>query len=279
MHGMTTQMAALDDFVARARAQNSLHRDTHLQTLGELTTSVHGAFAALRDEIGGVRTRVHECQVTMSKQTAELDTAVRSFAEEAREPLAELRSSLHDSQFDEYTPTGATPPRTTYEYPKILPRTESPSSILGRVKHARQPPLSPSQSEEPAPVTRSPSKTRVYHDSADEVGSLQPAVTPCAPSNMGLREVDPNVVVKQLGYNADPSASIYGKSSPEKDRTANFDKDDMEPPPAKRHQAASMAGANKPTQKSTRRLAALVEGRENVPISGARRLRNRPSNG
>jgi kinesin family member 11 len=269
-------MATLDDFVTKARAQNSLHHEARLQALGALTGNVRQAYSSIQGEISTMRDRVDEFQGDIRRYTCELSSAVQPFAGDVCEPLAELRKSLQETPLYDYTPTGTTPPRSTYAYPTILPRTASHSSIIGKLRQVKMPNISP---EKPASLQRSPSKTRVYNDTKDEVGSLLPSVTSCTSSNTGLREIDANVVAKQLSCNTEFSSSIGAKLSPEKDIAVHLENDDSAPPPTKRRRSNSTSIENRLPQKATRRLAGLADGRENVLIASGRRLRNRPSSG
>jgi kinesin family protein 11 len=101
------------------------------------------------------------------------------------------------------------------------------------------------------------------------------------PSNTGLREVDANVVARPPAHSTDDKTSA-GQSTSVVDSSDNAaEADDMNPPPPKRRRSNSVVLESKLPQKMfTKKMAGMMEGRENVPptgVSSGRRLRNRPS--
>jgi kinesin family protein 11 len=294
MQGMASQMEALDDFVTKARSQNGLHHEAHLGNLRELVTDVRESYAALQDGFSGLNNRVQTFQDDSIRQKGAVEEIIAPFTEDVRQPLTELRNNIQNAPLNEYKPTGTTPPRTTYEYPTVLPRTEPHGALITKLKQVKQPALSPLDGEEPGPLL-SPSKTRVYNDAEDEVGDLQPTTTAFTSSNTGLREVDINVVARPPGYSPDSdstnsSASLTGsKFSSDEDTPFAEKDDDMAPPPLKKQHLSTTAESKLPQKIMTRRMATgmLSDGRENLmplnlPSGGpnhGRRLRNRPSSG
>lgn len=278
---MAVQMEALDDFVTRARSQNGSHHESHLANLESLTKNIRDSFASLEEGLGSMNTQLHAFQQTATEQEDSIKQAVTPFSEEVRQPLVELRNNIQNAPMAEYKPTGTTPPRTSYEYPRTLPRTESHSTLLDKLKQTTQPILTPLEEENLEPGLRSPikhrmgspMKTRVYNDAEDEVG--EPTITTSTiitSSNTGLREVDLNVAAKQ------PNSS-----SPERDFSKSMIDvvEDPAQPPLKKRQTAS---ESKLPQKALMRRAPpgiALDGRENVPLNESigRRLRNRPSIG
>ena len=301
MQGMATQMEALDDFVTRARSQNDSHYEAHMGNLQELTGAVRGSYEAIEAESVSFSGRMRSIGAEVGQKRKAIDEVVTPFSTEVRQSLEDLRNNIQAAPMAEYEPTGTTPPRTTYEYPTILPRTESHTSLLARFKQAQhqQSPetLESLDGEEPGPnnhVLGSPSKTRVYHDhTEDEVGA-QPSSTTTQPaplassSNTGLREVDVNVAARP------PSSSTVGSGYPiakmtttdeastkhklfrnrDEEDTANEDEDiadeELAPPPAKK-QKRSLESRLPQKKITTRRIAAAggilpLEGRENDPV-------------
>ncbi|GAM40023.1 kinase-related protein [Talaromyces pinophilus] len=278
---MAVQMEALDDFVSRARSQNGSHHESHLANLESLTKNIKDSFSSLEEGLGSMSSQLHAFQQTASEQEDSIKQAVTPFCEEVRQPLVELRNNIQNAPMAEYKPTGTTPPRMSYEYPRTLPRTESHSTLLDKLKQTTQPILTPLEEENLDPGLKSPfkhrmgspMKTRVYNDAEDEVG--EPTITTSTiitSSNTGLREVDLNVAAKQLN-----------SSSPERDSSkSTIDViEDPTQPPLKKRQTAS---ESKLPQKALMRRAPpgiALDGRENVPLdtSIGRQLRNRPSIG
>lgn len=279
---MAVQMEALDDFVTRARSQNGSHHESHLANLESLTKNIKDSFASLEEGLGSMNTKLNAFQESVTEQGNSIKQTVTPFSEEVRQPLVELRNNIQNAPMAEYKPTGTTPPRTSYEYPRTLPRTESRSTLLDKLKQTTQPILTPLEEENMDPGLKSPIKyrmgspikTRVYNDAEDEVG--EPTITTSTiitSSNTGLREVDLNVAAKQLN-----------SSSPERDFTKSMILDALEDPaqpPLKKRQTAS--DSKLPQKGLTRRAppGIALDGRENVPFDASigRRLRNRPSIG
>jgi kinesin family protein 11 len=228
-----------------------------------------------------MNTQLHAFREAVTAQEDSIKQAVTPFSAEIRQPLVELRNNIQNALMAEYKPTGTTPPRTSYEYPRTLPRTEPHSTLLDKLKQTTQPILTPLEEENLDPGLKSPIKlrlgspikTRVYNDAEDEVG--EPTITTSTiitSSNTGLREVDLNVAAKQLK-----------SSSPERDFAKSMIDvlEDPAQPPLKKRQTAS---ESKLPQKALMRRAPpgiALDGRENVPLDASlgRRLRNRPSIG
>lgn len=277
---MAVQMEALDDFVTRARSQNGSHHESHLANLGSLTKNIKDSFASLEEGLGSMSSQLHAFQQTATEQEYSIKQAITPFSEEVRQPLVELRNNIQNAPMAEYKPTGTTPPRTSYEYPRTLPRTETHSTLLDKLKQTTQPILTPLEEENLDPGLKSPfkhrmgspMKTRVYNDAEDEVG--EPTITTSTiitSSNTGLREVDLNVAAKQLN-----------SSSPERDLCKSMIDvmEDPAQPPLKKRQTVE---SKLPTKALMRRAppGIALDGRENVPLDASvgRRLRNRPSVG
>lgn len=104
-------------------------------------------------------------------------------------------------------------------------------------------------------------------------------------SNTGLREVDLNVA-KQHAHDAEDDTAPAANSetpvpAPSMDLSDTPDHDEPEQPPLKRHRSASSntpVETKLPQKMLSKRMAGMMEGRENVPpsaIAGGRRYRNR----
>ena len=288
---MAVQMGALDDFVTRARSQNGSHHDAHLANLDSLTKNIKDSFTSLEAGFGSMNSQLHELQETVAAQEHSIKQAVTPFCEEVRLPLVELRDNIQNAPMTEYTPTGTTPPRISYEYPRTLPRTEPHSTLLDKLKQNNQPILSPLEEETLDPGLKSPIKhrmgspikTRVYNDAGDEVG--EPTITTSTiitSSNTGLREVDINVAAKQPNSN-----NIVSCVSPELSKSIKIDLEDdqQQQPPLKKQQTVSDSKLPQKAFMARRAPPAgiVVDGRENnIPLNASisgRRLRGRPSSG
>lgn len=313
MQQMAVQMEALDDFVTRARSQNGSHNEAHLAALERLTKNIKDSFTSLEEGFGSTHTQLNGFQDLATQQGDDIKQIVTPFSEDIRQPLIELRTNIQNATMAEYKPTGTTPPRTSYEYPKILPRTESRANLIERMRQPVQPPvLTPLEEETLDPGLKSPLKhrmgspvkTRVYNDAEDEVGepaniSTSTTSTAISSSNAGLREIDINVVAKQPNFNHnntinnnndDINALCVSPELPFKsiksDNITNHNQEDDDQPPLKKQQTVSDSKLPQKAAAAFIRRAPsgiVLEGRENtVPLNvsvGGRRLRSRPSSG
>jgi kinesin family member 11 len=194
MKDIDIQMRALDDFVTRARSQNTQHYDAHSQSLKSLSKTAKASY----DSIGSQLATTHERSKSLSDDISEkqklLDEALTILDSTFQRPLSDLRANISRMNLQEYEPTGETPQRTQYEYPTVLPRTETHENLL-----AIAGPLSP--------LAVSPSKTAVFSDpipDADESVESRPLVTDFSASLPpggkfsqtlpGLREINVNVL-------------------------------------------------------------------------------------
>ncbi|BAE66113.1 unnamed protein product [Aspergillus oryzae RIB40] len=279
---MDKQMEALDDFVAKARSQNGEYRDAHISSLDNMASSVRESYSFVHEQLEGVGTRIGQLQEDAAQQQHSLHETTSPLSEEVRKPLTELRNNIHSRPLQEYIVTGATPQKRHYEYPTDLPRTEAHDALISGIRTSRDLTLLPFNGEDHLPGT-SPTKGFVYNDTEDEVGNQTP--TARITSNTGLREVDANVAAKQLASSPGDRASvrqsnisIAGKSS-EVD-TVPESEDSDEPPAKRRCSNPTTTDSKLPKNMLTKRMAGMMEGRENVPppgLSSARRTRTRPA--
>lgn len=282
MDDMGRQMEALDDFVAKARSQNGHYRDAHLATLDSMSTGVRESYTSVQERVDGLNDRINQFKGEAAEQHVNLGDSVVPLLEDVCKPLSNLKSSIQNRSFEQYVSTGVTPWKRKYEYPSALPSTESHEALKSRLRTTKDMEVLPFNDEQYMPGTTSPtggspSKGFVYNDAEDEVGAQAPAVTNVNPSNTGLREVDANVAARPLAHSTE-EASTEGQGS---DGPDVAEADGMIPPPSKRRRSNSAAAETKmPNKMLARRMAGMMEGRENVPppgVSGGRRLRGRPS--
>ncbi|KAI9780147.1 MAG: kinesin motor protein cin8 [Geoglossum umbratile] len=254
MKDIGVQMQALDEFVTRARLQNERHHETHVESLRSLSTTVKSSRNTIASHFTSNQDRIRNLENDTSGQTATLRGLLPVLDSEVRQPLTELRSNITSVPLKEYIPTGATPQKIQYQYPKSLPRTEPPEHMIGVGKGDTQHP--------PTDVGLSPSKSMVFNDAEDEVALLQPMDTSKGekPTTGGLRELDVNV--KAATTNADQPTI-----------TPN---NDVQPPPKKQ---ITLDG--KVRKAGWKGSVVKLEGRENslMPVlmgSTSRRLRSSP---
>ena len=174
------QMQALDEFVSRARGHNERHHETHVASLQSLGTTVRQSYSGVGAQFDTTYNRLRELGEDMTIRSEELGTSLDPLNTEVRQPLVKLRDDITGTTLQEDGPTGTTPPKTKYQYPTNLPRTET--------RKATKLPGSPIGS---ADFAESTNKRMVFTDVEDEVVLLQP-VEADKISN-GLREVPVNV--------------------------------------------------------------------------------------
>lgn len=122
-------MQSLDDYVTRAKAQNTSHHDQHLASLSTLSSTVEHSYENIGNHFTESYDRVKVLGGEMAAQTTLIrETLVPGF-ENIHKPLAELRQHIKDAKLREYEPTGETPRKTEYQYPQQLPRT-APRNLL-----------------------------------------------------------------------------------------------------------------------------------------------------
>lgn len=289
MSDMSRQMEALDDFVTKARSQNSRFYKAQLGSLDALASTGRNSRAAAQEQLDGLHERVGQLQEDVNMHTEHLEQTTAPLHEEVCQPLSELRDNIQSHPMKEYIPTGVTPKKRKYEYSTDLPRTESHEGIRSRHRTSKQFTALPFNEEAqlgpiPSSPVSSPSKGFIYSDTAEEVGT-HPSASAINSSNTGLREVDLNVA-KQLARDADDDTTPISKSEPPLPTNTSMDLDDtpdkdaLEQPPRKRHRSASSTPPETklPQKLLSKKMATMMEGRENMPptaIAGGRRYRNR----
>jgi kinesin family protein 11 len=295
MKDMSRQMGALDDFVAKARAQNGQYCDAHMTSLQSMASNAQQSYAVYEEHLAGSRDRITCLQEDANRQMDSLQELTLPLSDEVQKPLSELRTNIRERPLQEYIPTGVTPQKRHYEYPTTLPRTEAHDALVKRMRTSKEFEALPFSNAEPSAFVSSldsstrgtPLKGFVYHDVEDEVGAQQHPSTTATPSNTGLREVDANIVAKQPACDTDDdstatqsktSIAANGRVSLPTDNPSEIEEADV--PPAKRHCSNFGVTDNKFPQKMlTKKMPGMKEGRENVPLPGSRgrRLRSQPS--
>lgn len=303
MAQMDNQLVALDEIVARVKAQNEEHHKAHTSSLAQLAGNVQESYQSIGKHFETSYDRTKALDVDMQEHTASLQKTLPSLEADSdiREPLRLMREELTAAQIAEYQATGETPAKTHYAYPNQFPRTADRDTLLdrmrggtGAVKRPASPVKSPNKRSprkmmrtSPTKATNAPSssptKPRVFADTTPvlkftqqqpQQPSSSPATRPqSSHSNPGtLREVDINVA------NAGVAASIIAMDEEQDGLESKPVVSEI--PPLKRqltHPIPSQVfgGESKlPTKRRT--VAGLpIEGRENIPAPTTRRLRPR----
>ncbi|KAJ5096421.1 hypothetical protein NUU61_005777 [Penicillium alfredii] len=287
MNDMGKQMEALDDFVAKARSQNGRFHEVQMGSLDAMATNVRDSHSTIHGYLNGFSEHVGQLQTDVNMHTDHLEQSTMPLHADVRQPLSELRVNIQSHPMEEYTPTGVTPQKRKYEYPSTLPRTEPHEGLRSRHRTSKQFTALPFDGEEqPSPLpsspAASPSKNFVYTDGLEEVGTHAPPSSATS-SNTGLREVDVNVA-RPVVCDTDEDGLAAAKTetpaqNPSLDLDGTPEKDEPEQPPLKRRRSASTNHESKlPHKMLSKKMAGMMEGRENVPpsaITGGRRFRNR----
>lgn len=289
MNDMGKQMGALDDFVAKARSQNGRFHEAHLDSLTNMASNVRQSYSTVQNQVGGFGERVGQLQNDTAQDKDSLLEAAAPLTDEVRNPLSELRMNIQARSLKEYVATGITPQKRPYEYPTSLPQTESHEALIARLRNSKQlkdlpfggeDKVTPLNSSSP---TASPSKGFVYNDAEDGVETEPPAPTSApittTPSNTGLREVDANIVARAADK---ATLGLFSSVKLSDSEGEHHRPESSDEPPSKRHCSdAVVADSKLPHKAPNRKMAVVMEGRENVAPSPAtrasRRLRGRPS--
>ncbi|MCJ1245237.1 kinesin motor protein cin8 [Trapelia coarctata] len=259
MRDVAVQMQALDDFVTRARSQNESHHVSHVKLLQGLATSVRESYASTQDHLLSSKERIQAHGDDMTESSEALKNTLPPLDSTIRQPLSDLRELVLHAPLTEYTSTGETPQKTQYQYPKTLPRTQPHEKLLASSFDS---PMDGILSDPPEGAI-SPCKSIVYTDAPDEDVAL------IRPSSMdgGLREVHVNINAGN-SRNSDLLATV----KPELE-TISLSSSLMGPPPLKKR-----ATMDSKLPQGGRTGAVKIDGRENVPLGGGRRLRSSPTN-
>jgi kinesin family member 11 len=242
-------MAALDEFVTRAREQNGRHHDSHGESLNDLSANARQTFGNIDDTLQAASVRLRNNYEATNSDTDSLRNSVSPFLRSIRSALDELESNFESNAPMEYVITGETPQKKEWTYPSSLPRTESQSLLLSKPKGS--PDAKPASSRSPTKITSprktgspmkgvsspsklpSPTKTRIFVDdsaTADQaVLVAQPTNEPAEEPKGGLREMDMNVLAQPTS-----TGDVHGHPKTSFSRSVN----NSLQPPLKRHAAA-----------------------------------------
>jgi kinesin family protein 11 len=242
-------MAALDDFVTRARSQNDTNHTQRVQSLDKMAYDARGAFLELEKGSNAQKTVLEkfEQETNSHSDGAEL---VNALEKDIRPHLQDLRSEVLERAFAEYIPTGETPQKRDWKYPVSLPRTESHESIVARLRGLPDPSMAsktPSSAKTPGRSPRkqtsprkgqgfgavggspskagSPSKTKVFNDVIGPSTSQQQARFPPSQATiveqsqsqsqsklglgLGLKEIDINLIGRPPSSSSAPQALAH----------------------------------------------------------------------
>ncbi len=239
MKDLDVQMRDLDDFVGRARSQNTKSLAEHARSMAKLSSTTDTSFASISNHFQKAVDRAQEFGNEMDEGVAKLRGELEPLSSDLCQPLGDLRHDVAATKLHEYEPTGHTPDKTQYQYPTDLPKTEAHQVLIAGMADAPTPSKS-------APVIFSDP------DALDETNQCQGLTSPVFgaaknPLGMSLREVNPNLAAGSLVF--DPSCSTM---SLQPDHTL----------PMFRRSARGSKRLPKV------RSVMVMEGRENMPPAG-----------
>lgn len=181
MCDISSQMQALDYFVTRAKSQNGLHHDSHVQSLQNLSSTVKNSYSSIGQHFTLTFERVKDLGDDLSSKTASLQETLPPLTFGLKDPLSRLRSTVMNTGLHEYVPTGETPQKIQYEFPTVLPRTNAHETLLAAMRNPES--SMPAASTTPAIFSDAPESMIRSSSSSDASDKL----------SGGLREVSVNV--------------------------------------------------------------------------------------
>lgn len=137
MQDVDLQMRALDEFVTRARSQNEDHYTQFVSNLSGLASTVRDSYTHLGSEVAALQQDTTSFGADVTTQTDALRATLEPLSTATSTPLADLRQSIDAVPLKEYTPTGATPRKREYDYPRALPRTLPHEEIIAQMADGR----------------------------------------------------------------------------------------------------------------------------------------------
>ncbi|RDW75913.1 kinesin-domain-containing protein [Coleophoma crateriformis] len=271
MKDISFQMQALDDFVTRAQSQNAEHHDSHVRSLGGLSSTVKSSYANIGNHFTTTFERVKSLGEEMSQKTVTLQESLTPLDESLRQPLSELRSNISNTMLQEYVPTGETPQKMQYQYPTVLPRTEAHEKLLSGVRPAQEMVYSPS---------KSPALPTIFNDvvmSGGEEVALIPSSSEAevGKPTIGLREIDINTLSSGGLLDCPSENAVNGtvKSNDDDSNSSN-----MTQLPMFKKSVFSNNSNRIPMPKLTKKPSVVaLEGRENVPSAFSQSIGRRRS--
>ena len=259
---MAVQMAALDEFVTRARSQNDRNHTAHAESLQNLSGNAQQTFTNLSQTLNATSDNLSTFSAKSSADFSSLQDNLDPLTEEVHQSLAQLQENTQSTPLRDYIHTGETPQKRDWAYPTKLPQTEDHESVVARrrglpdpkqqnlANPARTPGRSPRKMASPRKAGSpsklpSPSKGKVYTDvPAHEIGDAH-AHPQNAAGNAGfgggLREIDINLVQQS---NQRPLSSD-GLLLSEFSKSVGSG---VQQPPLKRHATTGIDGSRLPTK-------------------------------
>src|SRR5262245_8915324 len=99
-------MKDLDDFVTRARLQNSQHLEQHNKSIGKLSETVGNSYSSISTHFADSFARVETFGGAVETAAATMQASLEPVDETVCRPLADLREDIQATMLREYEPTG-----------------------------------------------------------------------------------------------------------------------------------------------------------------------------
>ena len=250
---LDTQMAALDDFVSRAKSENANHHESHGQSVQALSNAVEQSFGNISAHFKTTFERVKNLGEGMELDTNDMRDALENADSQICQPLSNLREGISSTTLQEYQPTGDTPQKAAYQYPTKLPRTEDHDILISKIdeESSLMDGLDSSQVVDDSVMfadhkLSSPIASRQSNASAPDKTMM----------SMSLREVNPNVTA-----NLTTSLLAAGAAG-----TQPFDPRSSTMSMPAEHTMPSFKKASARVARNIKKQPVLVEGRENMPL-------------
>lgn len=187
VQAMTTQMAALDEFVVRAKQQNNTHHDQQISSFEAMTNQLKSSLESVQNRLGHNSTETFN--IGIKAHLDELSSTFADVEDKVRVPLQHLQETLLATNFAAYVPTGQTPQKRDWSYPTELPRTlpsTTPKSSPQKASPKKSSPRKRAQSQSP----RKPSPKKLMIAVRPDSPLTMPVSVPMPTQ---LRELDVNV--------------------------------------------------------------------------------------
>ncbi len=254
LENINHNIQAVDEFLTRAKTENSQQCDQNLKSLNTLSSTVTDSYNNIGEHFNSTFERVNSLGEDMSKQTATMEETLAPELAALHEPLSTLRAEINANNLREYVPTGETPAKRRYGIFTELPRTGPHDVLISRMRVDSAPEVIST-----TPVVSPVKVATIFHDDSpmgntehavehhdaaeDEVipsTSSKPAHVP----TLQLREVSANVSAASRNASGQSTGDINAKN------------------PLKRPVSAS--GLKQPSKLSKRNTIVPLDGAENA---------------
>ncbi|KAF2224548.1 P-loop containing nucleoside triphosphate hydrolase protein [Elsinoe ampelina] len=215
MSAMDHQLGALDEIIARVKAQNETHHAAHSQSLELLGRDVQEGYASIGAHMKSSYDRTQTLHADMSSRTSDLSSTFPALSEAGpvRSALSTIKNDISTHDLTEYQPTGTTPAKQVYTYPTTLPRTSARDDLLDHFhRGAKSPRLSPpSPHRSPTKDTTQPQKNMDVFIDAPPVPASEDDTLPqrgVLSRTSSLRDLDPNRPLSSQPTSAQPTLNL-----------------------------------------------------------------------